>query len=112
MAYTPLSDVQDGESLGANLWNTMSRATGIGVGMVAALGDLITADADNDPSILSFPTNPGGQVLASLGNNPGWVTPLTGNRTGDFTPAHPGGSTSNDSRLSTWETLRRTFVGA
>ena len=43
MAYTPLSDVQDGESLGANLWNTMSRATGIGVGMVAEVGDFITA---------------------------------------------------------------------
>ena len=112
MAYTPLTEVQDGDSLGANLWNTMSRATGLGVGMVANLGDLITAVGLRDPSILSPPANPNGQVLASLGNNPGWVTPLTGGRSVDFTPAHPGGSTSNDSRLASWETLRRTFVGA
>ena len=111
MAYVPLVDVQDGDTLGANLWNTMSRATGLGIGQVMTLGDIITADADNDPSILSFPSNPRGQALASLGNNPGWITPLTGGRSGDFTPAHPGGSASNDSRVATWETLRRTFVG-
>ena len=112
MAYTPLTDVQDGESLGASLWNAMSQATGIGVGMVTGVGDFITAAGLNDPSILSAPANPGGQVLASLGNNPGWVTLLTGDRSGDFTPATPEGSTSNDSRLASWETLRRTFVGA
>ena len=112
MAYTPLADVQDGDSLGANLWNMMSRATGIGVGMITQVGDFITAVGLHDPSILSPPANPNGQVLASLGNNPGWVTPLAGDRSGDFTPAHPGGSTSNDSRLASWENLRRTFVGA
>ena len=111
MAYTALEDVETGNVLGASLWNQMRDIVALPIQTVQGVGDLITATAANAPARLVFPSTPSGQLLGSQGASVGYLSTLTGDRSGDYTPATPNGSASNDSRVTTYGVLRRTLVG-
>ena len=112
MAYTALEDVETGNVLGASLWNHHARHCGVADSNRAGQGrsDNGHRRQRSGPSAV-FPASPTGQLLGSQGASVGYLSTLTGDRSGDYTPATPEGSASNDSRVTTFGSLRRTLVG-